>query len=141
MKILEKEKIKKLKQSDRILTEREILEKINHPFISKLVYAFQDNDNLYIVTDFMSGGDLMHKLISYGRLSENLVKVYAAELFLAIQYLHANDIIFRDLKPENILLDTDGHLKLTDFGLSKKFENKNSFQNINDSPSSNKSFN
>ena len=139
MKILEKEKIKKLKQSDRILTEREILEKIDHPFISKLVYAFQDNDNLYIVTDFMSGGDLMHKLISYGRISENLVKVYAAELFLAIQYLHENDIIFRDLKPENILLDIDGHLKLTDFGLSKKFENKNSFQNINDSPSSNKS--
>ena len=130
-------KIKNSKNSN--LYAMKILEKIDHPFISKLVYAFQDNDNLYIVTDFMSGGDLMHKLISYGRLSENLVKVYAAELFLAIQYLHANDIIFRDLKPENILLDTDGHLKLTDFGLSKKFENKNSFQNINDSPSSNKS--
>ena len=71
----------------------------------------------------------MHKLISYGKLSERISKLYASELFLAIDFLHKNDIIFRDLKPDNILLDEFGHIKLTDFGLSKKL---NCDDNIND---------
>ena len=123
MKILEKEKIIEWKQENNIFTERDILLNIKHPFISKLSYAFQDSEKLYLVTDFMPGGDLMHKLISYGKLSERTSKIYASELFLAIDYLHQNDIIFRDLKPENILLDDFGHIKLTDFGLSKKLNN------------------
>jgi len=123
MKILEKDKIIEWKQENNIFTERYILQNIKHPFISKLSYAFQDSEKLYLVTDFMPGGDLMHKLISYGKLSEKTSKIYASELFLAIDFLHKNDIIFRDLKPENILLDDFGHIKLTDFGLSKKLNN------------------
>ena len=71
----------------------------------------------------MPGGDLMHKLTSYGKLNESQTKLYACEIFLALDFLHKNNIIFRDLKPENILLDREGHIKLTDFGLSKKFTN------------------
>ena len=131
MKILEKEKIIEWKQENNIFTERYILQNLKHPFISKLSYAFQDSEKLYLVTDFMPGGDLMHKLISYGKLSERTAKIYASELFLAINFLHKNDIIFRDLKPENILLDDLGHIKLTDFGLSKKLNNSNINNNIN----------
>ena len=131
MKILEKDKIIEWKQENNIFTERYILQNLKHPFISKLSYAFQDSEKLYLVTDFMPGGDLMHKLISYGKLSEKTSKIYASELFLAINFLHKNDIIFRDLKPENILLDDLGHIKLTDFGLSKKLNNSNINNNIN----------
>ena len=138
MKILEKENVKKWKQKNNIFTERYILQNFNHPFISKLSYAFQDYEKLYLVTDFMPGGDLMHKLISYGKLSEKNSKLYASELFLAIDFLHKNDIIFRDLKPDNILIDEIGHIKLTDFGLSKKF-NCETDNSINDSPNSQKS--
>lgn len=123
MKILEKDKIIELDQVQNTLTEREILEKISHPFISKLCYAFQDTNKLYLLTEFMTGGDLMHKLTSYRKLNESQAKLYACEIFLALDFLHKNNIIFRDLKPENILLDREGHIKLTDFGLSKKFSN------------------
>ena len=123
MKILEKDKIIELDQVQNTLTEREILEKISHPFISKLCYAFQDINKLYLLTEFMPGGDLMHRLTSFGKLNECQAKLYACEIFLALDFLHKNNIIFRDLKPENILLDREGHIKLTDFGLSKKFTN------------------
>lgn len=123
MKILEKDKIIEFDQVQNTLTEREILEKLSHPFISKLCYAFQDIQKLYLLTDFMPGGDLMHKLTSYGKLNDYQAKIYACEIFLALEFLHNNNIIFRDLKPENILIDKDGHIKLTDFGLSKKFTN------------------
>ena len=129
MKIIEKENVIKWKQENNIFTERYILQNLSHPFISKLSFAFQDYEKLYLITDFMPGGDLMHKLISYGKLSERISKLYASELFLAIDFLHKNDIIFRDLKPDNILLDEFGHIKLTDFGLSKKL---NCDDNIND---------
>ena len=124
MKILEKDKIIELDQVQNTLTERELLETLSHPFISKLSYAFQDANKLYLLTDFMPGGDLTHRLTSFGKLSEYQSRIYACEIFLALEFLHENNIIFRDLKPENILLDKDGHIKLTDFGLSKKFSNK-----------------
>ena len=130
MKILEKDKIIEWKQENNIFTEKYILQNLKHPFLSKLSYAFQDSEKLYLVTDFMPGGDLMHKLISYGKLSEKTAKIYSSELFLAIDFLHKNDIIFRDLKPENILLDEIGHIKLTDFGLSKKLTNDNKTNDI-----------
>ncbi len=138
MKILEKENFKIWKQKNNIFIERYILQNFNHPFISKLSFAFQDYEKLYLVTDFMPGGDLFHKLKTYGKLSEKTSKLYASELFLAIDFLHKNDIIFRDLKPENILIDEIGHIKLTDFGLSKKF-NCEIDNSINDSPHSIKS--
>lgn len=96
-----------------------ILEKLNHPFIVKLHYAFQTPEKLYFVIDFLNGGELFWHLRKEHRFSEDRTRFYAAEIVLALECLHKNGVIYRDLKPENVLLDKDGHIKLTDFGLSK----------------------
>uniref|UniRef100_A0A8C1JEI3 non-specific serine/threonine protein kinase n=1 Tax=Cyprinus carpio TaxID=7962 RepID=A0A8C1JEI3_CYPCA len=107
---------------DRVRTkmERDILVEVNHPFIVKLHYAFQTEGKLYLILDFLRGGDLFTRLSKEVMFTEEDVKFYLAELALALDHLHGLGIIYRDLKPENILLDEDGHIKLTDFGLSKE---------------------
>jgi serine/threonine protein kinase len=96
-----------------------MLEKLDSPFIVKLHYAFQTDQRLHIIMDFMQGGELYFHMKSENRFNEDRAKFYAAELILALEFLHKNGIIFRDLKPENILLDEHGHIKLTDFGMAK----------------------
>uniref|UniRef100_A0A8C1M855 non-specific serine/threonine protein kinase n=1 Tax=Cyprinus carpio TaxID=7962 RepID=A0A8C1M855_CYPCA len=119
MKVLKKAT---LKVRDRVRTkmERDILVEVNHPFIVKLHYAFQTEGKLYLILDFLRGGDLFTRLSKEVMFTEEDVKFYLAELALALDHLHGLGIIYRDLKPENILLDNDGHIKLTDFGLSKE---------------------
>uniref|UniRef100_A0A673JQI2 non-specific serine/threonine protein kinase n=1 Tax=Sinocyclocheilus rhinocerous TaxID=307959 RepID=A0A673JQI2_9TELE len=119
MKVLKKAT---LKVRDRMRTkmERDILVEVNHPFIVKLHYAFQTEGKLYLILDFLRGGDLFTRLSKEVMFTEEDVKFYLAELALALDHLHGLGIIYRDLKPENILLDNDGHIKLTDFGLSKE---------------------
>ena len=90
--------------------------KIRHPFIVRLHYAFQTRGKLYLVLEFIQGGELFMMLERKGILEEDVSKMYLAEITLALGYLHQLGIIFRDLKPENILLDADGHIKLIDFG-------------------------
>jgi protein-serine/threonine kinase len=119
MKILKKNFIKKSNQVFHTKTEREILERINHPFIVKLQYAFQNSEKLFILTEYMQGGELYFHLRREVCFNENRTRFYICEIILALEYLHKNRIIYRDLKPENILLDKTGHIKLTDFGLSK----------------------
>uniref|UniRef100_A0A8C2FZV5 Ribosomal protein S6 kinase n=2 Tax=Cyprinus carpio TaxID=7962 RepID=A0A8C2FZV5_CYPCA len=126
-----------LKVRDRVRTkmERDILADVNHPFVVKLHYAFQTEGKLYLILDFLRGGDLFTRLaISYSlstlyshhlfgvqvMFTEEDVKFYLAELALGLDHLHGLGIIYRDLKPENILLDEEGHIKLTDFGLCKE---------------------
>lgn len=92
---------------------------IDHPFIVKLHFAFQSEESFYFLTDFLNGGELFFHLCNEIRFSEDRARFYAAELVLALSHLHEQNIIYRDLKPENVLLDSDGHLKITDFGLSK----------------------
>jgi len=92
---------------------------VDNDFIVKLRFAFQTPDKLYLVTDFMQGGELFYHLHREGRFNETKTRFYICEIIVAIEYLHKNQIIYRDLKPENILLDSYGHIKLTDFGLSK----------------------
>lgn len=99
--------------------ERNVMSKISHPFIVKMHRAFQSDAKLYFVLDFLNGGELLFHLRKEGRFTENKTRFYASEVILAVEHLHKNGIIYRDLKPENILLGEDGHLKLTDFGLSK----------------------
>ncbi|CAM1506973.1 Fc.00g066140.m01.CDS01 [Cosmosporella sp. VM-42] len=102
-------------------TERQILESVNrHPFVVKLFYAFQDHEKLYLILEYGQGGELFTHLNTEKMFSENDAAFYMAEMLLAISHLH-NDlgVVYRDLKPENCLLDSDGHLLLTDFGLSK----------------------
>ena len=96
-----------------------ILERINSPFIVKLHFAFQNPDRLYFVMDFLNGGELFYHLRRELFFNEKRTKFYAAEIVLALECLHKHGIIYRDLKPENVLLDSEGHVKLTDFGLSK----------------------
>lgn len=101
--------------------ERQILESVNkHPFVVKLYYAFQDKEKLYLILEYGQGGELFHHLKAERMFSETRAAFYLAEMVLALSHLHDDlGVIYRDLKPENILLDAEGHLLLTDFGLSK----------------------
>lgn len=85
----------------------------------KLHFAFQTPERLYFVIDFLNGGELFFHLRKSGRFDEGRARFYASEILLALECLHNNKIIYRDLKPENVILDSEGHIKLTDFGLSK----------------------
>jgi serine/threonine protein kinase len=93
---------------------------MHHPFITHLHYAFQTDQKLFLVLEYCPGGDLGNLLSTKRKLSEDLARIYIAEILLALEALHKNMIIYRDLKPENVILDEDGHCKLTDFGLAKK---------------------
>ena len=123
MKTLRKDYIKKNQQTKHTKEERKILEKIDYPFISKLYYAFQNEKKLFMITEYMPGGEMFYHLHMNDHFNENKARFYIAEIVLAIDHLHKNNILYRDLKPENILLDELGHIKLTDFGLSKIMNN------------------
>ena len=119
IKILNKKQICILKLKKSIKTERILLEKLNHPFLMKLEYAFQSKKSLYLITPFMPGGELNFHINKENFFKEKKAKFYAAEIILGLNYIHENNCIYRDLKPENVLIGQDGHIKLTDFGLSK----------------------
>lgn len=119
MKTLRKSALVKRNQLAHTTTERIILQTIKSPFLVHLIYAFQTADKLYMVLDYMGGGELFFWLKRDKKFSEGRARLYAAEIALGIQALHNADIVYRDLKPENLLLDVEGHLKLTDFGLTK----------------------
>lgn len=120
MKVLSKPNIIKRKQVEHTRTERRVLGSINHPFIVKLHYAFQTDQKLYFVLDYCGGGELFFHLSRMKKFPEHMARFYCAEIALALDALHRIDVVFRDLKPENILLDSEGHVKLADFGLAKE---------------------
>ena len=120
MKVLNKKFISSEEQEEHTKTERIILEKIHNPFVISLKFSFQTERNLFLITDFVNGGEIYYLLQEKGKFSEELTKFYICELIIALLYLHKQKIIYRDLKPENILINEDGHIKLCDFGLSKK---------------------
>lgn len=115
---MDKSLIEQCRQSDYVMNEQEIMKSLSHPFIMKMHYSFSTKNYLNIVLDFCPGGELFFHIVKKKRLRENVAKFYIAEIILAIEHLHDNDILYRDLKPENVLIDYDGHIKLTDFGLS-----------------------
>jgi len=119
MKCLVKENLMFKKEMQSALTERNILKAALHPFIVQLHYAFQSEKYLFFVMDFLPGGELQFYLWKYRVFAEKWVKFFAAEILLGLDYLHSKmKVIYRDMKPENILLDAEGHIRLTDFGLS-----------------------
>jgi len=120
MKVLQKEAIINRNQVIHTRSEKSILQQVQHPFIVGLHYAFQTKDKLYMILDYVNGGELFFHLKHEGKFSESRVKFYTAEISLALAHLHELGIVYRDLKPENILLDCDGHIVITDFGLSKQ---------------------
>jgi len=120
MKVLNKQTIIERNEIEHTNSEKSILTKLDHPFLMKLHYSFQSSDKLYLVMDFINGGEMYFHLQRERAFQVDRARFYAAEVVLALEYMHANGIIYRDLKPENILIDIDGHLKITDFGLSKE---------------------
>ncbi|ORY90109.1 kinase-like domain-containing protein [Leucosporidium creatinivorum] len=119
VKVLSKDRVVKMKQVEHTNSEREMLERVRHPFLVNLWGTFKDTKNLYMVMDFVAGGELFSLLRKSQRFPDPVAKFFAAEVALALDYLHSLDIIYRDLKPENILLGADGHVKITDFGFAK----------------------
>lgn len=120
MKVLRKAQVVKMKQVAHTNDERRILKKVNFPFFIRLWGTFQDSNNLFMVMEYIEGGELFSLLRKSRRFPSPVAKFYASEVVLALEYLHNQDILYRDLKPENILLDKNGHIKITDFGFSKE---------------------
>ncbi|KAL1919298.1 uncharacterized protein VTP21DRAFT_1991 [Calcarisporiella thermophila] len=119
IKVMKKMSIIQLKQVEHTNNEKTLLEKVEHPFLIRMWGAFQDDSNLYLILDYVAGGELFTVLRKQQRFGENVARFYAAEVLLGLEYLHSLDIIYRDLKPENILLDRNGHVKIADFGFAK----------------------
>ena len=120
MKVLSKKVVHKRRMVDYIREEKNILSKIpSHPFIVPLYAAFQTDHHLYLLLEFLPGGELYSHIYSQGRFGEVDARFYTAEIVLAVEHLHSRDIVHRDIKPENIVIDRCGHARLTDFGLAK----------------------
>ncbi|KAL1921785.1 uncharacterized protein VTP21DRAFT_10427 [Calcarisporiella thermophila] len=122
MKTLRKSEMVKKDQLAHVKAERDILAESDSPWIVQLYYSFQDPQYLYLIMEFLPGGDLMTMLIKYDIFSEDVTRFYMAECVLAIETIHKLGFIHRDVKPDNILIDKDGHIKLSDFGLSTGFK-------------------
>jgi len=125
LKRMNKNNVIKLEQVEHVKAEKKILAALNHPFIVQLLGSFQDKASIYMVLDFVNGGEL-HQYIQLhaGQVDLQVARLLTAELFIALEYLHSLHIVHRDVKPSNILLTFDGHSKLTDFGFAKVVEGR-----------------
>lgn len=120
LKILKKQEILRMKQVDHVMAEASLLQEIDHPFIVSMLRGYMDKNRLYILLEYVVGGELFSHLRKAGKFPNDVSKFYCAEVILAFDYLHNKTIVYRDLKPENILLDQDGNIKITDFGFAKR---------------------
>ncbi|TPX32142.1 hypothetical protein SmJEL517_g04729 [Synchytrium microbalum] len=119
LKVMKKSEVVRLKQVEHTINEKTILEQLRHPFLVHLYGTFQDSQNLYLVLDYIPGGELFTYLRKSGRFPTAVARYYAAQVVLAFEFLHDREIIYRDLKPENLLIDSKGNIKITDFGFAK----------------------
>ncbi|KAI4332032.1 hypothetical protein L6164_016973 [Bauhinia variegata] len=119
IKVLKKADMIRKNAVQSILAERDILISVRNPFVVRFFYSFTCRENLYLVMEYLNGGDLYSMLRNLGCLDEDMARIYIAEVVLALEYLQSLNVIHRDLKPDNLLIGQDGHIKLTDFGLSK----------------------
>mmetsp|Transcript_43074 Transcript_43074/g.168616 ORF Transcript_43074/g.168616 Transcript_43074/m.168616 type:complete len:376 (+) Transcript_43074:766-1893(+) len=126
MKVVRKDRLQSESDKKQAVVERNVLALLaaeaeeDLPFIVRLHCAFQTSQRVYLVMDYASGGELFFHMKREQLMSEDVVRFYAGEIILALEFLHSNGILHRDLKPENVLLDPDGHVMLTDFGLAKE---------------------
>lgn len=135
MKLLKKTLIEQKKQQNHVQTERNILVEINrNPFLIDFYYSFQTQKALCFILEYCPGGELFNLLQKRRKFSEEQARFYAAQMVLAIEYLHSKEIVYRDLKPENVLIDSDGYIKITDFGLSRQNVKNNDAKSICGTP-------
>jgi serine/threonine protein kinase len=127
IKTLSKARVLKLKQGEHLRNERDVLLQISHRFIVRMFKTFQDDHFVFLLMEFVSGGEVFNYIRRAGSLPEEVSRIYAAEIVLALECLHSQGIVYRDLKPENLLLDEMGHIKLTDFGFAKQIHEKRTF--------------
>ena len=123
---MSKVKIIDKKSEKSILGERDLLSKLKHPFIVNMICSFQDYENLYILMDLLTGGDLRYHFNSNHIFTENEIRFFISCLILSLEYIHDNNIIHRDIKPENLVSDDKGYIRLTDFGIAKIKKDENS---------------
>ena len=126
LKEMSKKKIIDKKSEKSINNEMIFLSKLRHPFLVNMHFAFQDNDNLYLVIDILNGGDLRFHCSRYRTFSEEQTRFFIACMVHALSYIHENNVIHRDIKPENLVLDDKGYLHITDFGIAKENSEDNS---------------
>ncbi|GLC48322.1 hypothetical protein PLESTB_000083500 [Pleodorina starrii] len=128
LKVMHKAPIVESKQIEHVINERKILEEAcAHPFCVRLCGAYQDKASLYLLQEWVPGGELFHHLDVEGAFDEPTAMFYAANVLLALEFLHNKGIVYRDLKPENLLLDTQGYIKMADFGFAKYIGSERTF--------------
>mmetsp|Transcript_24965 Transcript_24965/g.63604 ORF Transcript_24965/g.63604 Transcript_24965/m.63604 type:complete len:321 (+) Transcript_24965:94-1056(+) len=124
LKIMKKSEVIRLKQTEHVQQERALLKSITHPFVVTTYRTYQDDRNLFMLMEYVCGGELGRHLRNEGTFANETARFYAAQLVMALQFLHADNIVFRGLVPENLLIDKIGYLKLVDFGYAKVVEDK-----------------
>jgi serine/threonine protein kinase len=108
---------------DSVISEYKILRKIRYPLITNLYYSFQDKENIYLILDYLSGGNLRYYISKDNSFKESQIKFIISNVILSIEYIHNHGIIHRDLKPENLLFDSEGYVHISDFGISREMKN------------------
>ena len=116
-----KAKIIDKKSVDSVLGEKNILSQLHHPFIVNMIYSFQDHDFLYLIMDLLPGGNLRYHLGIKRQFTEKQNKFLIACILVGLEYIHGENILHRDIKPENLVFDENGYLRITDFGIAKKY--------------------
>ena len=125
MKEMDKVRIVSKRSVHSVINERSILETLKNPFIVNMCFAFQDRENLYLVMDMMTGGDLRYHIAKQKFFLESQVKFFTACIISGLEYIHDNGVIHRDIKPENLVFDQRGYLRITDFGIARIWNPEN----------------
>lgn len=125
LKEMQKLRVVSKRSVNSVMNERKLLATLHHPFIVNMHYAFQDRENLYLVLDYMRGGDLRFHITRHRTFTEQQAQFFAACIILGLEYIHSNNIIHRDIKPENIVFDDKGYLCITDFGIARIWSAEN----------------
>ena len=127
LKVMSIRKMVELKQTEHVRWEREVLQELNHPFIIRMHRCFHDSTNLYMLLEYVQGGELFSRLRKLKRFSLSQTLFYASQVLLSVEHMHQMDVIYRDLKPENILIDKEGYIKVVDFGFAKKVKHSRTY--------------